>query len=954
MATKRASSGNDKIDSIRALQAWLGGETSEVAHVIALRIALRVLPTVGHILDESYPVTFDRGKLIILQSFRACFVSWVVGKYPARRMTTAAFAAAAAAGSDGPADIASSAINASAAAAGAAADMQSDDLGAARAAALNAARAAAQAAHSTPSPAGYDEVLSSSEIVATPDRDMWTSIDADREWLESNRGRRLVDQPLWLVDVRGAGHYQANMPIWARKPFDDIDKSDLVVRGPWLVWLQWYRAILPNSLNSSPQSLFGEKLDFEIATQPDSFWQGDADEVVGEIARMVGPRIPNIAGSAVENVRQKLESAGEIFADGARQLAEEAKQTKASETQRTKQAVAGTRPIVRRPGTRKKQSISSKSMPRENVRTLSDEPTARDRLGRRPFAQAVVERMDDVRAQGAPDGFAVHLHAPWGAGKTSILMMMEELMSAVARPVNRRWVVVSFNAWKNERRRPPWWPLIHQTFKCCRQSLWQDRSYWLWLSVTTRWLFWRIIADWFPLVVAALVMFLLVYFWWFSGNPQTEAMTGGWLGYLKQLAHGNMPWDANPPVLHESALDRLQDVVAGILGRVVALITALAAAFATFFAVGRAILFGSQDTAKFYSDLSADPLKRITDLFRSIVRHTGRPVAIFIDDLDRCNSDCVVELLEGIQTLFRGRDVAYVVAADRTWIKAAFEKRYDAFGADVGDAGQPLGYLFLEKIFQISTPIPGMNAPILETYWQELIEGESGLQGETVSAVQNETTRSDPASADNVAQREFDKRVATARVELRTESGGNVTSAKVENFLGKRGNSAEVRAAAALEINVSRAGDTEAKHLLGPFMNIVGEVPRVMKRMINAFAMRRAVGILEGSNVPQEALARWTILEQRWPALADLLIESPDRLDDLAVKLSSAKLSRLEPVWKPFANLVPLQMVIGRGPTALTAALVSVITHGSAGFSRPNNTASSARKSSLRSGSRAA
>src|SRR5690606_16689599 len=120
---------------------------------------------------------------------------------------------------------------------------------------------------------------------------------------------------------------------------------------------------------------------------------------------------------------------------------------------------------------RPKDNIAPK--PRETVRTHSDEPTARDRLGRRPFAQALVERMDDVRAQGAPDGFAVHVHAPWGAGKTSILMMMDEVMTDQSRPVEKRWITVQFNAWKNERRKPPWWPLVHQTYKCCGERLWK-------------------------------------------------------------------------------------------------------------------------------------------------------------------------------------------------------------------------------------------------------------------------------------------------------------------------------------------------------------------------------------------------------------------------------------------------------------------------------------------------
>jgi KAP family P-loop domain len=47
------------------------------------------------------------------------------------------------------------------------------------------------------------------------------------------------------------------------------------------------------------------------------------------------------------------------------------------------------------------------------------------------------------------------------------------------------------------------------------------------------------------------------------------------------------------------------------------------------------------------------------------VKTVNRPVVVFVDDLDRCESKYVVEFLEGIQTLFREAPITYVVAADR-------------------------------------------------------------------------------------------------------------------------------------------------------------------------------------------------------------------------------------------------------------------------------------------------
>ena len=83
---------------------------------------------------------------------------------------------------------------------------------------------------------------------------------------------------------------------------------------------------------------------------------------------------------------------------------------------------------------------------------------------------------------------------------------------------------------------------------------------------------------------------------------------------------------------------------------------------------------------------------------------------MIVDDLDRCKSEYVVALLEGIQTLFADEPVAFVIAADRTWLCQSFATAYGAFDPVVGEPGRPLGYLFLEKTFQVSMSDPADDA----------------------------------------------------------------------------------------------------------------------------------------------------------------------------------------------------------------------------------------------------
>ena len=120
------------------------------------------------------------------------------------------------------------------------------------------------------------------------------------------------------------------------------------------------------------------------------------------------------------------------------------------------------------------------------------------------------------------------------------------------------------------------------------------------------------------------------------------------------------------------------------------------------------------------------------------------------------------------------------------------------------------------------------------------------------------------------APRVSERAVEEKREEFRNQYGDNFTRDTADKVL-KESDTPEIRAAAALELSASPATREEAKHLLSQFKDIVPDIPRVMKRMINAFALRQAIGILEGSSVSTAVLARWTILEHKIPVLADLL-----------------------------------------------------------------------------------
>ena len=89
---------------------------------------------------------------------------------------------------------------------------------------------------------------------------------------------------------------------------------------------------------------------------------------------------------------------------------------------------------------------------------------------------------------------------------------------------------------------------------------------------------------------------------------------------------------------------------------------------------------------------------------------------------------------------------------------------------------------------------------------------------------------------------------------------------------------AALRAAAAMQISGADARSAN-EHRFRSFAHLLERNPRAMKRLVNALGMNQALAFLEGRAVTPETLARWTILELRWPVLADWLIESCTDLD---------------------------------------------------------------------------
>ncbi|MDF3012002.1 MAG: hypothetical protein K0Q78_206 [Cellvibrio sp.] len=82
----------------------------------------------------------------------------------------------------------------------------------------------------------------------------------------------------------------------------------------------------------------------------------------------------------------------------------------------------------------------------------------------------------------------------------------------------------------------------------------------------------------------------------------------------------------------------------------------------------------------------------------------GRMV-IFIDDLDRCSRENVVDILEAINFLSVSGDCYIVLGMDETWVKICINKYF----GDMSDRNPNFADEYLEKMINIKVPVPQLS-----------------------------------------------------------------------------------------------------------------------------------------------------------------------------------------------------------------------------------------------------
>lgn len=136
-------------------------------------------------------------------------------------------------------------------------------------------------------------------------------------------------------------------------------------------------------------------------------------------------------------------------------------------------------------------------------------------------------------------------------------------------------------------------------------------------------------------------------------------------------------------------------------------------------------LFVADQALRHYTGISLrDPVKhfrnfisKIETVAESLEKIVGsNRLIIFVDDLDRCHVENVLEMLESIKMLLSVKNVIFVIAVDMTKIERAWELRYNS------ETGTVEGREHVEKIFQLKLSLPPKSDEELEKYAKQFAE----------------------------------------------------------------------------------------------------------------------------------------------------------------------------------------------------------------------------------------
>jgi hypothetical protein len=306
-------------------------------------------------------------------------------------------------------------------------------------------------------------------------------------------------------------------------------------------------------------------------------------------------------------------------------------------------------------------------------------------------------------------------------------------------------------------------------------------------------------------------------------------------------------------------------------------------------------------------DLDMDWSKSILPraYLRWLRRMIDKDILLVVDDLDRCSAEFTVEMLSTLQGVVRvdgttgtldlahqvsggppTHGLAALVLSDQGWLESSLEAHYGIDPRAGADQGKSFGASFLEKTFIASVCLPRIGADqrreVLLGSLQSQAPATSAVRAPAVNGNRNGNgARRPPISPPAVlvgasgndggsAVEALRDRIADLDRPEPTEVKTLIKSIRTLDPVNRERMHIEL----ARRMNQPQYLAKEEAQLLADYAPILEPSPRGVKRTLVGFWLNRALAqsIPLAEPLSDEEIMRWTILKQRWPAIAQLVV----------------------------------------------------------------------------------
>lgn len=216
-------------------------------------------------------------------------------------------------------------------------------------------------------------------------------------------------------------------------------------------------------------------------------------------------------------------------------------------------------------------------------------------------------------------------------------------------------------------------------------------------------------------------------------------------------------------------------------------------------------------------------IQALRDNFESILDELGVTLVVLIDDLDRCLPETTISTLEAIRLFLFLRNTAFVIAADNEMIKHAVRRHFSGVPDDV------LVTSYFDKLIQVPIRVPPLGTQEVRAYMMMLFLENSSLPKDVVEDIR-----------------------IKVRGQLRTTwQGSRVDRAFMQGLYS--------------DYPSELIGKFDTAERLAAVMTSATGIqgnPRLIKRFLNALAIRMSISRAQGVGVDEAVLVKLMLFER--------------------------------------------------------------------------------------------